>query len=71
MTPSRRRYTRKQRSFKAGVRTVWASVSPAIGFCVVWMVNSFSDIGLPWWIGVPIGGACYGLKRYFWPDEEF
>ena len=70
-TPKGRARPKKQRAGMAAIRGVWTFLLPGLGFGVAFLVDNFTSLNIPLWVGLPIGALAYSAKRYWWPDSTF
>jgi len=62
---------KKERLEMAAIRGAWTFLLPGVGFAVVWAADNFTNLGIPLWVGLPIGAICYSLKKFYFPDTRF
>jgi len=62
---------RKERTVMGAIRFMYTFVSTAFGFGVVWLVDNFTALDVPLWVGLFIGSLAYATKRYLKPDGRW
>ena len=63
--------TPQKRAGMGFIRGMWMTVFGAMGFGITWLVDNYSSLNLPVWIGLGLGSVAYGVKKFFWPDTLF
>jgi hypothetical protein len=59
--------SRKERTIMGAIRFMYTFATTAFGFGIVWLVDNFTSLNVPMWVGLLIGSLAYATKRYLKP----
>ena len=64
-------YSAKQRTVMGAIRAMWTAVLPGVGFALTAVIDQYTALDVPMWVGIVIGAVAYGVKRALLPDGTF